>query len=59
MGVILLCPTTRIHSLLENGWQRYFRGHKIGKGTFAMFVGIGHQRIAWSGPYMDRGGEAN
>ena len=59
MGVIFLCLATQVHSMFENGRQGYFRRRQIGKGTCTMFDGIGHQRTASPGPYMDNGGGAD
>ena len=59
MSVILLCPATRVYSMLEDGWQGNFRRHQIGKETCAIFDDIGHQRTALPRLYMDMGGEAN
>ena len=59
MGVIFLCLATRVLSMLEDGWQGHFRRRQIGRGTFAMFNSMGHQRTASLGLYMDRGGGTN
>ncbi len=57
MRVILLCLATQVHSVLENGWKRYFGHYQVGKRTCTIFVRVGHQRSAPTGPYIDRGEE--
>ena len=57
MGVILVCLATRVHSILEDGQERYLRRRQIDKGIYAIFDRIEHQQTAPSGPYIDRGGK--
>ena len=58
MGVSLLYLATRVNSVLENRWKRYFGCHQVGKKTCTMFVKVGHQRSAPTGPYIDKGERA-
>ena len=59
MGIILFCPATWVDLILEDGRQRYFKHCQIGKGTYAIFNGIRHQKTASPELYMDRGGGVN
>ena len=54
VGVIFLCLATRVNSRLEDGQKRYFGCHQVGKKIYIIFIEIGYQRSASTGPYMDR-----
>ncbi len=56
MDVILLCLAIRVHSVLEDGWKRYFGCHQVGDKTCTIFIEVGYQRSAPIRLYIDKGG---
>ena len=54
MGVILFCLATRVNSVLEDRWKRYFGHHQVDKKTYTMFDEVRYQRSAPTGSYMTK-----
>lgn len=51
MSIIFLCL---VDLVVEDRSKRYFGYNQVGKKIYTLFVSVGHQQLAATGPYINK-----